>query len=65
MRAALASAPETAKVEVSVIAKGGRVTLRGMVEDDKERKHAAAVAGRVSGVTGVLDELRTMRRPRR
>jgi len=65
VRAVLAASPDTAKVDVTVTAKAGRVTLRGMVEDEKERRHAAAVAGRASGVSGVVDELRTMRRPRR
>ena len=65
VRAALAAAPETAKVDVTVIAKGGRVTLRGMVEDEKERKGAATVAARTAGVSDLVNELRTMRRPRR
>jgi osmotically-inducible protein OsmY len=52
-------------VDVTVAAKGGKVTLRGMVEDEKERKSAAAVAARTAGVTDVTNELRTMRRPRR
>ncbi len=65
VRAAFAASPETAKVDVTIIAKGGRVTLRGMVEDDKERKHAVAVAARTNGVSEVASELRAMRRPRR
>jgi cytidylate kinase len=65
VRAALAAAPETGDVDVTVVARSGRVTLRGMVEDDKERKAAAAVASRTSGVSEVANELRTMRRPRR
>src|SRR5262245_433568 len=40
VRAALAASPETAGVDVTVAARGGRVALRGMVEDDRERKHA-------------------------
>jgi hypothetical protein len=65
VRAALAASAETAKVDVTVAAQAGRVTLRGMVEDDRERRQAVAVAGRTNGVSEVVDELRAMRRPRR
>jgi cytidylate kinase len=65
VRAALHAAPETENVEITVVADGHRVALRGMVEDDAERKAAAAVAAKVKGVAQVADELRTMRRPGR
>jgi len=65
VRAALADAPETESVDVTVVADGGRLALRGMVEDDAERASAVSVAGKVNGVSTVVDELRTIRRPRR
>jgi cytidylate kinase len=65
VRAALHAAPETESVDVSVVADGDRIVLRGMVEDDAERKAAAAVAAKVKGVSQLANELRTMRRPRR
>jgi cytidylate kinase len=65
VRAAMHAAPETENVEVTVVADGHTVTLRGMVVDEAERKSAAAVAAKVKGVSEVANELRTMRRPRR
>jgi hypothetical protein len=65
VRAALHAMPETGHVDVTVVADGTRVTLRGMVEDDKERKAAAATAAKLKGVSEVVNELRAMRRPRR
>jgi cytidylate kinase len=65
IRAAFLAAPETAGVDVTIVADGARVVLRGMVEDEAERKGAASVAAKVKGVEEVVNELRTMRRPRR
>jgi cytidylate kinase len=65
VRAAFLAAPETANVDVSLVAEGARIALRGMVQDEVERKNAAAVAAKVKGVGEVVNELRTMRRPRR
>jgi cytidylate kinase len=65
VRAALHAAPETENVEVTVLADGDRIILRGMVEDDAEQKSAAAVSAAVKGVAAVANELRVMRRPRR
>jgi osmotically-inducible protein OsmY len=48
-----------------VVADGDRVTLRGMVRDEAERKAASEVAHRVPGVKHVHSELRTFTRPRR
>lgn len=65
VRAAFLAAAETQSVDVTVVADAGKVKLRGMVEDDAERKSAGAVAAKVKGVSQVVNELRTMRRPRR
>jgi osmotically-inducible protein OsmY len=65
VRAAFLAHPETEDVNVTVTADAGRVTLRGMVDTDKERGAAARIAKGVPDVTGVHSELRTIRRPRR
>ena len=65
VRAALHAAAETENVDVKLVADGARITLRGMVEDEAEQKSAAVIAARVKGVSEVVNELRTMRRPRR
>jgi cytidylate kinase len=65
VRAAFMANEPTAQVEVTVVAEGDRVTLRGMVQDEAERKSAAEVAHKVPGVGHVHSELRTIRRPRR
>ncbi|HSD41836.1 MAG TPA: cytidylate kinase family protein [Burkholderiales bacterium] len=65
VRAAFMASDATAQVEVTVVADGDRVTLRGMVQDEAERKGAAEVAHKVPGVKHVHSELRTIRRPRR
>ena len=58
--------PRTDEVDVTISASGGdAVTLRGMVEDDKQAKAAQAVAHSVAGVKHVHTELRNIRRPRR
>jgi len=65
VRAAFLANDPTAQVEVTVSADGDRVTLRGMVRDEAERKAAAQVARAVPGVGHVHSELRTFTRPRR
>ncbi len=65
VRAAFMADPRTEEVEVTVVSAGDTVTLRGMVEDDKQAKLARDVAHSVAGVKHVHSELRTMRRPRR
>ena len=65
VRAAFVAQDQTANVEVTVVADGDRVTLRGMVQDEAERKSAVDVAHKVPGVKLVHSELRTIRRPRR
>jgi osmotically-inducible protein OsmY len=65
VRAAFLAGVQTQNVDVSLSVDGGKVTLRGMVEDEAERKGAGAAAAKVKGVTQVVNELRAMRRPRR
>jgi len=65
VRAAFMADPRTEEVEVTVVAGGDTVALRGMVEDDRQVKAAQAVAESVAGVKRVQSELRTMHRPRR
>jgi len=65
VRSAFVAHAPTESVDVTVVADGGRVTLRGMVQDDAERKAAVDVVHKVPGVQHVHAELRTIRRPRR
>jgi hypothetical protein len=65
VRAAFVAHQPTEHVEVTVVADGDRVTLRGMVRDETERKSAVEVAHKVPGVAHVHAELRTFSRPRR
>lgn len=65
VRAAFAAHEDTADVQVTIAADGGKVVLRGMVGTDAERKAAARVAKAVEGVREVHSELRAFRRPRR
>ena len=59
-RAALRADERTAGIDVVVEASAGRLTLRGIVLNDHERKTAHEVVAAVPGVRGVDDELRTM-----
>jgi len=59
-RAAMRADPRTSGIDVVVAAEGGRLTLRGIVADDKERKRVEEVAAAVPGAKGVSNELRTM-----
>lgn len=65
VRSALIATPVTEEVQVNIVADGGRVRLRGMVENEAERKAAAEVVAKVAGVGEVVNELRAMARPRR
>jgi cytidylate kinase len=65
VRAAFVADPRTEEVDVTISASGDTVTLRGMVEDDKQAKAAQTVAHSVAGVKHVHTELRNIRRPRR
>jgi cytidylate kinase len=60
VRAALRADERTEGIDVTIEASGGRVVLRGIVVDDREKQLCRVVTERVSGVSGVEDELRTM-----
>lgn len=59
-RAALRADPRTAGIEIVFDAKGGAVTLRGIVVDDHEKRLAGEIVSGLPGVKSVHDELRTM-----
>jgi cytidylate kinase len=58
--AALKADPRTAGIDISVEVKQGRVRLRGIVVDDREKALVKEVVEKLPGVKGVDDELRTM-----
>jgi len=60
VRAALRADERTEGIDVTVEAEGGRVKLRGIVLNDREKGYCGEVVERVAGVTAVDDELRTM-----
>ena len=43
---------------IEVIVKDGAVTLRGSVEDDKQKSKAEKIAKKVNGVKSVVNELK-------
>ena len=49
VRAALHAMPETGHVDVTVVADGTRVTLRGMVEDDRGAQSRSRDRGKAQG----------------
>lgn len=59
-RAALRADDRTSDVEIAIDVTAGRVALRGIVANDKERERVHAVIQALSGVAGIDDELRTM-----
>ena len=59
-RAALRADERTAAIDVSIEASEGRVLLRGIVVNDKEKALCREVVERVPGVKALDDELRTM-----
>ncbi len=59
-RAALRSDARTAGIDITVEARAGRLALRGIVVDEREKALVREVAGKVPGAAGVDDELRTM-----
>lgn len=60
VRAALRADERTEGIDVSIDAAEGRVRLRGIVVDEREKALCRAVIEGVRGVTEVRDELRTM-----
>jgi cytidylate kinase len=59
-RAALRADPRSEGIDITVEANSGRVTLRGIVVDEREKKLCHEVVERVDGVKSLDDELRTM-----
>lgn len=60
VRSGLRADDATSAVDVSIEARGGAVTLRGIVAHQREKELALGVVGAISGVAEVRDELRTM-----
>jgi cytidylate kinase len=65
VRAALKEQAQTSDIRVTVNANQGEVILRGIVLNSEERAQTEAVAGAVTGVTGVHNQLRLMASSRR
>jgi cytidylate kinase len=59
-RAALKADPRTAAIDIAVDAEGGRLKLRGIVVDEREKALVREVLANVRGAAGTDDELRTM-----
>ncbi len=59
-RAALKADARTAGIDITVDASKGRLALRGIVVDDREKAGAREVLQGVAGVSGIDDQLRTM-----
>jgi cytidylate kinase len=59
-RAALRADERSTGIDITLDAKGGAVTLRGIVVDDREKKLCEDIVGRLPGVKSVANELRTM-----
>ncbi len=58
VRAALRQDPRTNTIRISITSEEGVVTLAGLVDPGQEPKDAADVATKVSGVKGVVNQLR-------
>jgi cytidylate kinase len=63
VRSALRAHDETHGVDITIDAQDGRVTLRGIVADERERAATLQVSAGVPGVGSVDDQLRVMSRP--
>ena len=59
-RAALKANPATSDINVVIEAKDGRLTLRGIVANEREHALCHQVVAAVSGTAGVEDQLTTM-----
>lgn len=59
-RAALKADARTAGIDITVDVAKGRLALRGIVVDDREKAGAREVLQGVAGVSGIDDQLRTM-----
>ncbi|MGA2715148.1 MAG: BON domain-containing protein [Bryobacteraceae bacterium] len=63
IRQKLAADPVVKGGAIEVIAKDGTITLRGTVEEDKQKNKAEKIAKKVSGVKGVVNEIKLARPP--
>jgi cytidylate kinase len=59
-RAALRADERTDGIDIDIQVRGGDVTLRGIVVDEREKAHCAEVVEGLAGVKAVANELRTM-----
>jgi len=60
VRSALRQDPRTDKLQISITADNGMVTLAGLVDNGQNPKDAGDVATQVPGVTGVVNQLRRL-----
>jgi osmotically-inducible protein OsmY len=63
IRQKLAADPVVKGGAIEVIAKDGAITLRGTVEEDKQKNKAERIAKKVSGVKSVVNEIKLARPP--
>ena len=59
-RAALRADGRTSDVEIAIEVAGGKIALRGIVANEKERERVQAVVSGVPGAGAIDDQLRTM-----
>ena len=64
VRAALKAAPETARLNIKIASRGGRLELTGTVEPGPGREAAARVAAAVPGILSVENRLTVMKFPK-
>jgi cytidylate kinase len=63
LRAALRTHAPTSRCKVRVSAEAGRVTLRGIVEGDEQRRACASIAERIKGITALENLLQVAEVP--
>jgi osmotically-inducible protein OsmY len=56
--------PDTSRLNVKVICRGGQLELAGIVESSENREAAARVAAIQPGVLGVNNQVKVMDAPR-
>jgi cytidylate kinase len=64
VRAAMKAEPDTSRLNVKVICRGGQLELAGIVESSENREAAARVAAIQPGVLGVNNQVKVMDAPR-
>lgn len=63
IRQKLAADPVVKGGAIEVIAKDGAITLRGTVEEDRQKNKAEKIAKKVSGVKSVVNEIKLAHPP--